>query len=343
MERTEPIMADMQETISGFRSRSIAHNLARIGIGVAIGGTLFTGAAIINYSGPQILDAALEAATPGSQGISPEVVGAILLHSLDGLSNDVTEMLQATKDIFTVQTEHFRNGTLIEAHKDYIKGLPGGEQAYAAFENALSAPMAEGGATLAEKFGPDAVGLASICVIAGSVLYSGAKAIRKAMNLAASGFKQAREAVGRLIDRVRGFEPPSEPRVFDPFEDETPAALTGDPDKEREVHAQFAELMEEAGLQQHQALGVADFVVKTFIAGAESQRRQSEQMDELQSEISRSLASVKLKIRNLQEQVNALSDPEKQRQKMKEILEELSVEQLGAQHIEPQPDMAPEL
>jgi hypothetical protein len=339
MERKQPIIADIEETVSGFRSRSVAGNMARIGISVSIGTILISGALVANYAGPQIMDAAMDAARSGSPGIQPEVIGGLLKHALDGVTNDVMEVLQATKDVFTVQTDHFRNGTLIEHNKDFIKDLPGGQQAYAAFEKAINAPVGGDGGTLAEKYGPDAVGIASICLIAGSVLYTGVKAVRKAMNIAASGFKYARDAVSRFVDKARGIQHPPEPKVFDPFVDPIPAVLTGDPDKERLVHSQFAKLMKEAGLEDHQALGVADFVVQAFIAGGHDQRDMRTQLDAF----AQSRVMDREKISRLQEQVNELSDPDKQREKARKILAELSAEQLGATGPAPQPDNSPSL
>lgn len=341
MERAEPIVEDFLETYQGYRHRTVAQNLARISLGVTIGATILSGAVVANYAAPEILEMSRQAIEDGNPlTITPDSNWQLIRGAFEGFARDVNSLLEAAGDVFKVQVDHFQQGTLLEHNKEIIQDLPGAKQAMAAFEYALNTPAKEGG-TLAERVGPDVIGFAATCVIGGSVLYTGAKAIRKAMNFAASSFKKVRGVLGAAVDRLRGVEAAEAPRLHDPFSDPIPAILGGEPDQERDFHEKFAELMQDAGLEEYQALGMADRFVAAFVTIGHELREKERALDELSARTEAALTAAKVRIETLQSKVNALSDPAHQRDLVRAALAELSAEQLGAPERELAPEQAP--
>jgi chorismate mutase len=208
----DALSEDWDQTVEGIRQRGLLASLYRYS---ALSG-VFVGAVAINYGGPELTNAIasiIEADMSLVDGPARAAYGEALTRSMNSLSTDVMAMADWIWSPVEENWAHFKAGTLLEHHKDWVSDLkiaeiPVGEAVTDTLSWALSSN--QDASTLVGKHLRPAIGVA---VIAGITVLAGRAAISvtgKSLNAMADTWSKGRDLVrdikshaGKLLDFVK--------------------------------------------------------------------------------------------------------------------------------------------
>jgi len=314
------LQADISSTTEDMKRRGLLGSVARYGL-ISCG---LSGLVVGNYIYPGFEDAVAqitEADLSRFSGPARAIYAENLLTSLDNLSADVMGALDTVASWIEEKTEHYKNGTFIEVHKDAIAeqelfGLKAGNALVSAWDWALTTdPNAEtfiGRSPISKA----AIGVASATImtviaaktvigVAGKTLDAMAETVSQANRLASSSktlavdlFTKMRSGVKKGIDAALGRRVPDQ--VTPPFPSSEPEAPT------RSVEISLLERLRLAGVE--------DDVAQSIVSEITDQISRKDQLIEaLNSKTERvedQMAQIHRVVFALNAKIDELTDPE---------------------------------